>query len=338
MTIASAITAAQGRVANAYTAVGDMGGTLPATENLANLPAAIRSISTINNEDITVTSNGTYTASSGYTGLGEVTVNVPEPDIVTATNTTGASIAEGDKVWLEKVAGGYNAINFINAKNKITLDKVGTTEVALLAQGFSTSNRLYMPTTTIPDFDAGNCTTYIKIKVGASRSQNFQSIYAPGPQTVNLGISGNSDNLAAWSNSTQTSNIIARLSRNTWYWIKAVCNGTSRSVSISTDGVNYTTPVSYTDENVSGNTLAAEIGGGSYNTSWYFLGQIDLSEFYITNAAGKVVWRAAYDGIMTGFAQENIATSGTGSVKTALGGYIDVEVEVDADNAEITVA
>lgn len=30
----------------------------------------------INNEDITVTSNGVYTASEGYTGLGEVTVNV----------------------------------------------------------------------------------------------------------------------------------------------------------------------------------------------------------------------------------------------------------------------
>lgn len=32
---------------------------------------------TINNEDITVTVNGEYTASTGYTGLGTVTVNVP---------------------------------------------------------------------------------------------------------------------------------------------------------------------------------------------------------------------------------------------------------------------
>lgn len=304
MTIASAITAAQGRVANAYTAVEDMGGTLPATENLTNLPAAIRSISTIN------------------------------ADIVAATNTTGSSIASGDKVWLEKVAGGYNAINFSSAKNKITLDKVGTVEVALLAQGFSTSNILYMPTTTIPDFDAGNCTTYIKIKVGASTSQDFQSIYAPGPQIVNLGITGN--NLKAWSNSTQTSNIMATLSRNTWYWIKAVCNGTSRSVSISTDGVNYTTPVTYADENVSGNTLAAEIGGSTYNTAWYFLGQIDLSDFYITNAQGKVVWRAAYDGIMTGFAEDAIATSGTGDIRTALPEPISVSVTVDANDAEIS--
>lgn len=46
MTIASAITAAQGRVADAYTAVSNKGGTLPATQNLTNLPTAIDSIPT----------------------------------------------------------------------------------------------------------------------------------------------------------------------------------------------------------------------------------------------------------------------------------------------------
>lgn len=44
MSIASAITAAQGKVANAYTAVSSKGGTLPATQNLANLTTAINSI------------------------------------------------------------------------------------------------------------------------------------------------------------------------------------------------------------------------------------------------------------------------------------------------------
>lgn len=44
MTIASAITAAQGRVANCYTSVDTMGGTLPEVQNLTNLPAAIESI------------------------------------------------------------------------------------------------------------------------------------------------------------------------------------------------------------------------------------------------------------------------------------------------------
>jgi hypothetical protein len=44
MSIATAIEAAQGKVANAYTAVNNKGGTLPATQNLSNLPTAIASI------------------------------------------------------------------------------------------------------------------------------------------------------------------------------------------------------------------------------------------------------------------------------------------------------
>ena len=44
MSISSAITAAQGRVADCYTAISNKGGTLPATQNLANMPTAIGSI------------------------------------------------------------------------------------------------------------------------------------------------------------------------------------------------------------------------------------------------------------------------------------------------------
>lgn len=44
MSIASAITAAQGKVADCYTAISGKGGTLPATQNLSNMPTAINSI------------------------------------------------------------------------------------------------------------------------------------------------------------------------------------------------------------------------------------------------------------------------------------------------------
>ena len=46
MSIASAITSAQQKVAAAYTAISNKGGTLPATQDLANMPTAINSIST----------------------------------------------------------------------------------------------------------------------------------------------------------------------------------------------------------------------------------------------------------------------------------------------------
>lgn len=44
MTIATAITNAQNKVAAAYSSVNIMGGTMPATQNLSNLPTAIESI------------------------------------------------------------------------------------------------------------------------------------------------------------------------------------------------------------------------------------------------------------------------------------------------------
>ena len=79
MSIATAITAAQGRVASAYTAISNKGGTLPATQNLANMPTAIASIPTATLTTKSITANGTYNASSDNAdGYSSVTVNVPD--------------------------------------------------------------------------------------------------------------------------------------------------------------------------------------------------------------------------------------------------------------------
>lgn len=43
---------------------------------------------TINNEDMTITANGEYTASEGYTGIGTATVNVPNPSTGTLSVTS----------------------------------------------------------------------------------------------------------------------------------------------------------------------------------------------------------------------------------------------------------
>ena len=79
MTIASAITNAQQKVANAYTAISNKGGTLPATQNLANMPNAINTISTggtINSLNVTPTTSAqTITASGGVDGYSPVNVS-----------------------------------------------------------------------------------------------------------------------------------------------------------------------------------------------------------------------------------------------------------------------
>lgn len=80
MSIATAIQNAQQRVANAYTAISNKGGTIPATQNLANMPTAIDSIPSGSTPTLitkTITQNGTYNASSDNAdGYSSVTVNV----------------------------------------------------------------------------------------------------------------------------------------------------------------------------------------------------------------------------------------------------------------------
>lgn len=82
MSIATAIQNAQQKVANAYTAVSNKGGTLPATQDLSNLPTAINSITgsaTLITK--TVTENGTYNAvDDNANGYSQVTVNVEASD------------------------------------------------------------------------------------------------------------------------------------------------------------------------------------------------------------------------------------------------------------------
>ena len=96
MSIATAITAAQGKVSNAYTAVSNKGGTLPATQNLSNLPTAINSIPSggsapvITSLSVTPTTSAqTITAPSGTDGYSPVTVSA-------VTSSIDANITAGN--------------------------------------------------------------------------------------------------------------------------------------------------------------------------------------------------------------------------------------------------
>lgn len=80
MSIASEITRINNNIAASYTAVNNKGGTLPATQNSANLATAIASIPSGSTPTLitkSITQNGTYNASSDNAdGYSSVTVNV----------------------------------------------------------------------------------------------------------------------------------------------------------------------------------------------------------------------------------------------------------------------
>ena len=97
MSIATAITAAQGKVADCYTAISNKGGTLPATQNLSNMPTAIASISTggtIDSLSITPTTSAqTITASGGVDGYSPISVSAVTSSI--DANITAGNIKSG---------------------------------------------------------------------------------------------------------------------------------------------------------------------------------------------------------------------------------------------------
>ncbi|MBQ1551689.1 MAG: BspA family leucine-rich repeat surface protein [Bacilli bacterium] len=91
---------------------------------------------TINNQDKTVTQNGSYTADSGYTGLGTVTVNVPEPSGTISITQNGDNIDVKDyakaNVNVPEPTGNINITdtNLTNVKDYATAQVVDEDLVA----------------------------------------------------------------------------------------------------------------------------------------------------------------------------------------------------------------
>ena len=375
MTIASAITAAQGRVANAYTAVNDMGGTIPTTQNLANLPTAIRSISTVNNQNKTFTTNGTYTADTGYTGLGtvtvalplgpviinqnvtltaqsaglqgfsEVTVNVPQGDIVTATNNTGSNIASGDKVWLEKVAGQGFVLNKFFTADVTKINTTGSLDITGgIASGFSTIKFIQVGNLALNNANSWYFETELTI---GSDFSSTQAIFVENQQSYNtiFQVSSNgklsaniSKNHTSFDIGTMTTT--AAISPNTPTKVKFEFSGTAYNIYINDVlecSVSSTVKLSQHIWN---------IGCANTDNTVYCLpytsGYINLNKtkLYVENTDTTVttwpIGSSFNDNGFSGFANENISSGASGEVKTILPEEVTVTVTTDANNADIT--
>lgn len=152
MSIATAIEAAQQKVANAYSAVSNKGGSLPATQNLSNLPTAINSIPTGGPspviDSLTInptTSQQTITAPTGTDGYSPITVNAVTSSI--DANITAGNIKNG--VSILGVTGNYDGED--STKYNVSID-------GLL--GGPTSGELTIPSE-IVNLNTGNDVTKI---------------------------------------------------------------------------------------------------------------------------------------------------------------------------------
>ena len=310
MTIASAITAAQGRVAAAYTAIENKGGTLPATQNTANLPTAIATIPT------------------GGGG-----------DTVTATNNTGSAISDGDKVWINKSGNDYSLIPYSsNVDNFEVNGSVNINYETGVVNNFSSNNYLMVNDTFSPLGDSWEITA--KVKTGNDLDSEQSAFDFLGTSSgfriglVNPGIATRKWQFLVMRNGNfiNTSNHYGTFTvqANTVYWLKAGYDGTKYYLKYSLDGISYVNDVSYTSNQLIGEDCNVSVGNAPV---WD--GEVDLSQSYI-NIAGERWWTPftqesnITENTMTGTASEGIAVSGTGDV------YIGNVIEPTISSLSIT--
>ena len=324
---------------------------------------------TINNQDLYVTSNGTYTASEGYTGLGEVTValpldpksitengtyyavddelqgydevtvNVPTSDMVTAKNTTNSAIAQNDRVCLEKVSGGWNIVPSI--KNFAVTGTL--TESNKTFSGFTTSNYISLYNTFRPASSTWEVVFRFKgIGSGLLMAKSNSSSYAwNGFILSTTGDGGKLYYVIAKTSSTALFTATgSHVLSDDWNWVKFVFTGTEYIGYYSTDGANWETDMTYSSSTaIFDSASETYIGVRHVGNFAPFLGEIDLGHSYI-KIGGSYSWVPFYQydlpQYFEGVAGEAIANNASGDVKTALPEQVTVTVTASADNAEIT--
>lgn len=123
---------------------------------------------TINNQDITVTENGTYTANEGYTGLGKVEVQVPNP------STGTLSIVEN---------GSYNVTEYATAE--VNVPTINNQDIEVTENGVYTADTGYtgLGTVNVNVPTSGGATT----KFGVSIDNLLGDVGADGMLSVPYG-------------------------------------------------------------------------------------------------------------------------------------------------------
>lgn len=317
----------------------------------------------INNQDKTVTTNGTYTADSGYTGLGEVTVAVNATGATeVAINRTGAAINAGDKVWVNQQGIENKLITFDNEVYNIASSDMYN--IASLGRYFTpaTNNSKYLSIsdTSISNFTSSLFTSssndfelVVKFFVNSasehSRIFSLQSNSNPGTSFFTwCSLSEDSDSLRKISlgfsyaqNAWDSINLNTEIEDNTWYCLMYSRSSGKLSLSLAKNSVdNVVETVTNPRDNVVFycSTSYTYLSLAQTNFDYIPL-TYDLSEVSFTSSYQNINWKALDLGnitekTITGTAAESILAGATGNVY--LGDKGALQSKVATSNGTVT--
>lgn len=195
------------------------------------------------------------------------------------------------------VFGGYTMVGSLFTYNNVS-------------KGFSASNYIKLNPLTIPNssFETVVCFTTPSsfrtsiaaehIGFNSEKYTNFE-LYVIGPSTsstektkLQLDVCGNG---SSWGGSIKS---LEKLQTNTTYWAKIQWDGSTWSLSLSTDGIQYELQGSCVASfgNLSKNVILGNANMNSYKT--YFTGSIDMNKSYI-KIDDEIVWQPTTDIITT---------------------------------------
>lgn len=205
------------------------------------------------NEDFTMPDDETMVSSTAlwYPYNNGLLYKCPKTDIVEKNNFT----TYGNVIISNSVVSGFSTSNFIELPNRYRLQK------GEFVFKFTTGNSVSSGTQRLMHYE-----NYLCIEIISSSFKAYN-----------------------WGTSSAV-NLFSALT-NTTYWIKVIVDGTLRKYSYSTDGINYSNEVTYTDTFVdTGSDYKLRLGLASYANEGPFLGTIDLNECYIKEN-NVMVWK-----------------------------------------------
>lgn len=285
---------------------------------------------------LNITENDTYDVTNYASAV--VNVSGGGGDIIEAINNTGAAISADDKVFIAPLTTPQSGADYeivavkttdtpsfgFWAKGDVVIDLTNKE-----ASSFSQNKYLEVPMV----FDYTQPWEFnICLQTGNSVSGQqwiyFGSTTSYGEGGIQIDLLDSKFRIYI-SVGTTTSLVNINnysVAANTTYYVRIGWTGTEYYIRYSVNGTDWTSETPVTSSVQAAQRTPAMRIGSRLNNSSYFTGKIFLDKtYFISN--GNFVWQALYDGtwsnigkdVVTGIANESIASGSVGEVTTLLG-------------------